>query len=238
MQRFFCEFELTAENTRLTIVDRDVVHQIKNVLRYETGDQIAVCDGTGLEYLVELTEISKDAVSGNITVMETNMAEPKVAVTIYQSLLQRDNFDWFLKEIPAAGVMRVVPVVYERTIVRKTPEAKIERWQKILKEGAEQSGRGKVPQIEGVLTFEEAVARVSANKGAVGLIAHMEGLAVGKIPQLKGAYEAAVFIGPEGGFSPYEIELARKSGIIVLSFGPRVFRSEVAGLVACALLLQ
>lgn len=236
MNRFFIPSDWIDQD-KVVIMGKQV-HQLKDVLRLRAGDHIAVLDNTGGEYEVEIIEMSRDHVTG-VIYSKRYIEEPKTKVTLYQALLKGNNFELVLQKCTEIGVSSFVPVQCERCVARTPDDKKQERWRKIIAEAAEQSGRGKLPTLEPVLDFRQA-CQTATN---LSLLA-WEGEAASELRPLLQSEAASItrhsinlFVGPEGGFSPAEVELARNCGIIPITLGKRVLRAETAGLVAATAIL-
>jgi len=149
MNRFFVsKSDLHGEQV---VLGRRQAHQIRNVLRMKTGDPLIVLDNAGFEYEAALTELRKDTAVAQIIEKRPAPAEPSVRLTLYQSLLARDKFELLLQKCTEIGVARFVPVITERSIVRNTDTVtpkKLARWRRILTEAAEQSHRGRIPELD------------------------------------------------------------------------------------------
>lgn len=218
----------------------DISKQIANVLRLSKGDKIVVLDNSGVEYLVELDQLIKKAVAGRIVSRTTNGNEPSIKITLYQSLLPREKFEVVLQKGTEVGVCQFVPVETKRSLIKRSAfkNEKLERWQRIVTEASEQCERGIIPAVETVLNFEEAVEQ-AAGQGVVLLAYEREqSLELNQaLDKIKDVENIAVMIGPEGGFEEGELEYARNKGVFLVSLGPRILRSETAGIVAPALIL-
>ena len=227
--RFFIEPK-NIHGSKIIIKNKEFFDQINKVLRLKVDDQIIVLDNK--EFQVVLKEKGRGVIKGDIVSERENESESEIALTLYQSLIKKDKFEWVLQKGTELGVKKFVPVVSERSvkIIDKIPE----RWFKIIREAAEQSGRGKLPTIENVISFEKAVKNILGES----YIADYEG----DPPSLLDSSELRrarvnLFIGPEGGFSEKELVLALKCGIIKVSLGKTVLRSETAGVVGSGLFL-
>lgn len=219
--------------------------QIYQVLRLRPGHTIEVFDNGGWEYAVVLETVTADRVSGAVRAKTPVAAEPAIQVTLYQSTLKKDNFEWILQKGTELGITSFVPVVSQRSIVRADAlkRNKIARWQRILVEAAEQSGRGCIPTLHEVLALEEALA--AGGTSDMALMPWEEETALGLLPALRAGQwgstavplRIALFIGPEGGYTAAEIDLARAAGVLPVTLGPRILRSETAAVVAAALVL-
>lgn len=216
---------------------------MRRVLRMTTGQQVIVLDGTGTAYDVTLQQVTADRVVGQITRQATAQGEPRTYLTLYQSLLKRDKFEWVLQKGTEIGVSRFVPVITRRTLVRDvtsvTPD-KEERWRRIILEAAEQSGRGRLPELAEPQQFPAAVSEAAASN-QIALIAWEK--STGKdiasaLRDLSPLTHAGLFIGPEGGYDPEEITLAQAEGLVPVTLGSRILRTETAALVGPALVLH
>ncbi len=138
-------------------------HQVQNVLRLRPGDDIIVLDETGIEYGVTLTTVEKREVIGQVTARQQARGEPTAQVTLFQSMLMREKFEWVLQKGTEVGVARFVPVLTERSLVRGKliEDTKLDRWRRIVIEAAEQSHRGRIPKIDQIVMFGEALSEVT-----------------------------------------------------------------------------
>ncbi len=239
LHRFF----INAEQIKGTdvLLKQPHTHQIRNVLRMHPGDRIVVLDNSGWEYLVELTSVDREEVRGQIVEKRLNTSEPSVKVTLYQALLKGENFELVLQKGTEIGVVSFVPLISERCIVSDVDYVvkRRERWERIIAEAAEQSGRGFLPRLEEPVLFARACRDLKL-RGGLALMpwegerkrSLREALAGDKKP-----FSISIIVGPEGGFSEKEVEMARRYGIITVSLGPRILRAETAGIVAAALVL-
>ncbi len=237
--RFFIPAsDFAGDQVRLS---REQSHQISHVLRLKAGDTITVLDGSGQEYDVTLTTVSSAETAGRITGPRRAAGEPAAEITLFQSLLAREKFEWVLQKVTEVGVAQVVPVLTERSLVRvKRMEAnKLDRWRRIVAEAAEQSHRGRIPKLEQICTFPEAVAQLRDFDRCLIAAPFQEAAALRDILRGLGGTEPsiALLIGPEGGFTPEEVALAHEKGAVPISLGPRVLRTETAAVVAAALVL-
>ncbi len=240
MNRFFVEPALVAgPEVRL---EGEIAHQISRVLRLEPGAKILLLDGLGFEYEVELKvvqHLSKTNIAlGRIVERREATGEPKVRLTLYQALLKGEKFDFVLQKGTEVGVSGFVPLLTERCV---SQAARPDRWKKIIREAAEQSRRGKLPElVEKPLTLSEALDRIKSPGQPVGPTAFMaweeeQFLSFHQLPA--GITELAILIGPEGGFSKSEAAQAQAAGVKTISLGKRILRAETAGPIATALAL-
>ena len=241
MNRFFVS-KNCFHHDKMVLVGKEQTHQIRDVLRLSEGEHIIILDNEGLEYDVALTKVRREEVVGQIMAKRPASGEPMVQITLFQSLLGRDKFELVLQKCTEVGVSAFVPVVTERSLVRDTaikPE-KFARWQKIITEAAEQSHRGRILHLSQPVTFEQALSKLVdfdcrliawPADGTVTLQQALRSIVKGTPKTV------ALLIGSEGGFSQQEVELAKKSGVIPITLGQRILRTETAAIVASALIL-
>ena len=220
--------------------DAAQAHQLRNVLRLRPGAQVIVLDDSGTEYEVELTALKRDAALGQVCARQPSRAEPRVSLTLYQSPIKGDRFEWVLQKGTELGLSAVVPLICQRSIVRDPLrlESKRPRWERIIREAAEQSHRARLPRLLPPLPFPDA-CRESAQETGLRVLLHAGASGAGLAARLPpNADRMALLIGPEGGFSPEEISLAQACGIQAVSLGPRILRAETAGIAALAIVLS
>lgn len=241
MHRFFVHpDQISGDSVRFR---REQAHQLHHVLRLHPGGQVIVLDGRGQQYDVALQQVDAHAAGGRILRSTPAEGEPRTQLTLYQSLLKREKFEWVLQKGTEIGVVRFVPVITRRTLVRDLDAVtaeKRERWQRIIAEAAEQSGRGRLPALADPVPFAAALAdAVATTQRAV--IARGEATSGKLATALAGLPEAArvgLFVGPEGGYDPAEVAEAQAAGIAAVSLGARILRTETAALVGPALILH
>ncbi len=236
MQRFFIPSDWIAGDTvRLCGVP---AHQIRVVLRMHAGARVIVLDGSGWEYEIELNEVGAREVRGVVVEKRSATAEPRAQVTVYLSLLKKDRFEWALQKCTEIGAAQFVPIHCTRTVIplQNVSEKKRARWQRIITEAAEQCGRGRVPSLEAPRPFAEALAELPRYDRALipWVGERTEALSAALADS---ARSVALFVGPEGGFTPQEVSAANEAGALGVTLGPRVLRAETAAVVAVTLTL-
>ncbi len=215
-------------------------YQLAKVLRLRMGDRVRVFDGIGAaDRVVRLTTLSSRAAAGQIEGVLAQAKEPRTRLSAYPALLGRDKLDQVLQKLVEVGTARIVPVRTERSLVRALPDAeRRERWQRIVREAAEQSGRGRVPEVGEPCDLLRALGEAVATSAV--LLAHAgEGACPLRtvLRRLPRPDRLSIFVGPEGGYTPAEVVQARAAGAHVVSLGPRVLRTETASPVLAALVL-
>jgi 16S rRNA (uracil1498-N3)-methyltransferase len=167
------------------------------------------------------------------------VAEPGTKITLYQALLKGSNFEFVLQKCTEIGVAVFVPVICERCVAGEPDGKRLSRWRNIIIKAAEQSRRGKLPVLHNPVSFTRACRSASG----ISLLP-WEGEKTRSIGDaLQGYHQTekipkfSIFIGPEGGFSSHEVDIAQSCGIEPVSLGPRILRAETAGLVTAAVTL-
>ena len=238
MHRFFIPADQIDDNQ--AIITDAIAHQIRNVLRMEKGQHIVVLDNSGWEYEVELAHIERKQVIGKVVEKRPSPHEPRTHITLYQSLMKRDKFEFVLQKATEIGVSRIVPVISQRSLVQTADlkANKQERWQRILTEAAEQSHRGRIPELAPPLKFNEAIIQLPNYQ--LPIICYENGGVDVKtaVSHLAATPTIALFIGPEGGYHPNEIQQAQQHGATIITLGARILRAETAALIAPALILH
>lgn len=216
--------------------DEGQSRQMRSVLRLRAGERVAVFDGSGREYDVTLEMLDTPAV-GRIVGESEPGTEPDVSLTLVQGLPKGEKIEFILQKCTEIGVSRFVVVETARSVPRIPPDrlpGRLERWRAIVKEAAEQSGRVKLPTVEGI-QFLRTAFKECRGRGVIAWEGERENYITSS---LAGEGEVTCFIGPEGGFADEEIEAAAESGIAAVSMGPRVLRAETAAIVASTLILN
>ena len=237
MPKFFVRKESINDHT-ITLEGENAKH-IGSVLRSKTGDIITVCDGDGRDYECEITEITKKAVIAKITDIFTNDNEPDIKLTLYQALPKADKMELVIQKCIEIGVDRIVPVKTEHAVVKieGKEEKKLQRWNKIAEAAAKQCGRGKIPVVDRVMTFKEAINEaISLDSAIIPYEKERKNSLKTFAKGFKGK-SIGIFIGPEGGFSNDEIDFAISNGVKSVTLGKRILRTETAGLVTSVILL-
>ena len=233
MYQFFVE-PSRIQGTRVVITGDDVNH-IKNVLRMQPGEEIAVSNGEdGKEYRCGIEELHEDEIICTLRFVKEDGVELPSKVYLFQGLPKADKMELIIQKAVELGAYEIIPVATKRAVVKldeKKAKQKISRWQSISEAAAKQSKRRIVPQIHSVMSFKEAVAYVKDMQ--VKLIPYELAEGMGKtrelIRNLEPGQNIAIFIGPEGGFDESEIKSALENGIEPVTLGKRILRTETAG---------
>ncbi|MDP2674269.1 MAG: RsmE family RNA methyltransferase [Dehalococcoidia bacterium] len=217
----------------------ELARRLATVLRLKRGDRVLLADGRGRDFEVEITALTPRSGAATVLLERPSPPEPRVDVVLYQSLVRPQRFDLVLEKGTELGVSRFVPLISDRAQVKtEGGSQRAERWRRIVTEAAEQCGRGRVPAVDPPLAFAEAVRTAPGlrllpweGERSLGLRTYLRGVK----PKLT---IVCVFVGPEGGFAAEEAALAREAGCVAISLGPRILRSETAGIVAAALVMH
>ncbi|OGI63796.1 hypothetical protein A2642_01065 [Candidatus Nomurabacteria bacterium RIFCSPHIGHO2_01_FULL_39_10] len=240
LNRFIGEYDLSKKEVE--IVDPKTIKQIKTVLRLKVGDKIILSNGKGHEAEITLDFFSAEKITGtkNNIPARTSLAGIGVVkqVHLYLAILKKENFELAVQKAVECGVSKITPIITERTI--KTGLS-IPRLEKIILEASEQCGQNVVPDLFPILDFEDAIENAGgparnassiADAGGEKIIFHL-GKEAAKPPSPLGGLAAklSIFVGPEGGFTQKEIELAKNSSFTVASLGPLTLRGETAAII-------
>lgn len=233
MPRFFLE---TIDLNMPVITGEDAKH-IGRSLRMKLGQPITVCS-CGTDYFCEISSITSDEVFLEIKDSKLCSAEPTVNVTLYQAMPKLDKLEHIIQKSVELGVTRIVPVLTRRCVSRpekKDFEKKRIRLNKIALEAAKQSGRGIIPEVGEMISFNEAVKQMSELDCPL-MLYEEGGIRFSEI-SVENKKNFALFIGSEGGFDESEAEAAKKAGIKPIWLGERILRCETAPLTALSILM-
>jgi 16S rRNA (uracil1498-N3)-methyltransferase len=236
MHRFFIPPEWIRDDQ---IVFKDeTARQMRHVLRIRNGETVIVLDNLGNEFEVEITQPG-EPMSGRIVSKSKNKAEPPINLTLLVALAQREKMEWILQKGTEVGVSRFISVVTERSLVQDVNaiKGKMDRWRTILREAAEQSGRGIIPELSDAISFKNSLGLIA--EFDLGLVAweQEQEISLNSVFASKQSKKVGLMIGPEGGFTTQEYKEAIKNGWKSISLGKRILRMETAAVVASALII-
>lgn len=212
-------------------------NHIKNVLRLKIGDEIFLFDGEGKEYRGKIVSTKPKEVIVKIEAeIEGKNRESPFKITLFQSLLKKDKFEWIIEKVTELGIEKIYPIISSRTIPQKIDfKNKMLRWERILKASSSQCGRNKIPRIGELRTFSDSLKNLADFDLALILWERAEGVSP-LIFERRGINSCAFFVGPEGGFTEKEIEEGKRAGAKIVSLGSRILKSETAAITFCAIL--
>ncbi|MBI4678825.1 MAG: 16S rRNA (uracil(1498)-N(3))-methyltransferase [Elusimicrobia bacterium] len=232
---------------------------VSKVLRYREGDPLALFDGKGTRFEAVIGKIHPDgSVSGAIASTTRETAESAARLNLYQGLLKASHWEWLLQKGTEIGVSSFVPVTTPRTVVLLREEERVrskgDRWGKIVLAAAKQCGRADLPAVAEPVEFRDAIKSSCAEhpqggdrrltllawEGMAGATARRsvrEALLEAEKGEERQGIAVDLFVGPEGGFSEEEIELAESLGAVVFGLGRSTLRGETAAIAASSLIL-
>lgn len=225
--------------------DRAESRHLSRVLRLRPGDTVVAVDGTGRDYTVRLETVGDAQVTGTLLGVAARDVESPLAITLVQGVPKGDKMERIIRAATELGVVRVLPAIAERTIVRLDGgrwRERARRWQRVAREAGKQCGRALVPAVEPPRPLAEWLELASPGGPPaslrLGLWEGSDAPRLGRVLEAFGATPtaAAVLVGPEGGLTRGEVERATRLGWLVASLGPRVLRTETAGPAIVAIL--
>jgi len=250
MTRLFTEHRISLGTKTYEFSGEDAKY-LSDILRMKMGEELTLCDQTKTDLLCRITSLTKDRVCVDIVEANKNHTEPPYEAVLYQALVKGEKMEFVIQKAVELGVSRIVPVACTRSVVHldaKDAHKKVDRWQKISLEAARQSGRGMIPPIDMPLAFSDAIKESAASSDLVFIPWESEKNA--SLSELFTMQDAAFscenhqkiprisfFIGPEGGFDPAEISQAEIAHIPTVTLGPRILRTETAGLSVLSMMI-
>ena len=233
MARFFVEpEELNREEVLLTGENA----QHAKVLRLKVGEEILVCDGDGMECRCEVSDVQPGEYRVKVLEKRKSATEAAVKVSVYMAFPKADKLEHVIQKATELGAYEIVAFPSGRCVSKpdeKSLKKKLERWQKIAASAAEQSGRGRIPQVIVLPSFASALERAAKADKAL-MFYENEHATTLKMALETGSFESvSILTGPEGGLEEKEVEQARRAGLQVCTLGTRILRCETAPL--CAL---
>ena len=237
MNRFFISPD-SVSGTSVNIPE-DISAQIRKVLRLKEGTVVHFLDNCGSLYESAIHYEDDKHLTAEVLKIRPAEGEPEVRITLCIGLTQREKFEWILQKCTEAGVTGILPMITERSLIRKPSDVsgKEERWKKILKEAAEQCGRGKIPELLPVMNFRQAAESAANADLALFCWEEEKQRSLREIlnPKQETIRSILLMIGPEGGFSGEEAEFARQNRWQAVTLGRRIYRMETAAVAAVIL---
>jgi 16S rRNA (uracil1498-N3)-methyltransferase len=222
------------KNGQAVISGSDYRH-ILRVLRLRVGHEITLFDESGMEYIGAIAAIEKGGIRVAIAESRRVETESSLNITLMQGVPKGNKMDLIIEKATELGVKTIVPVITERSQPRETK--RIDRWQRIAIESSKQCGRMIPTNIYDLKGFHEAIELNYRDNLRIILHNQCEYSIRNIINNIsKSPINITLFVGPEGGFSEKEIKIASERGFILAGLGPRIFRTETAGIVAIAIL--
>src|SRR3989338_2447040 len=228
MYRFFLAQKLNDKNI-IFLKDKALTHQMGRVFRLRRGDRVAFFNNLpgeqGVDVIAEIKNADGSTISFLVKDRVENVRESTKYLTLYCALIRKERFEWMLEKATEAGVREFVPFVAARSVRKNIQRARCET---IIKEAMEQSGRAIIPHLYDPISFEQAIEQSAASQRKTFFAARSE-----RDNMIRGAGDRYVnlFIGPEGGWDPKEIFLAREAHCEIVSLGRLTLRTETAAVV-------
>lgn len=227
-------------NNSKAIIEGDDVKHIYKVLRLEEGDEVVINNSEGKEYLGRIADVNKGSVTVDIIeTMEINN-ESDLQVDLYQGLPKSAKMDYIVQKGTELGINKFTPIITERVIVKSElgEFKKTDRWRRIALEACKQSKRTLIPEVNEPIEFEDLLNILKNYDIIVVPYENQEGFGIKSTCEnlQKKVKTAAVVIGPEGGFEENEITSLKEIGAYIVTLGPRILRTETAGMVTAAIL--
>ena len=236
LHRFFVPSEWLQHDP--VSLGEEISHQLSRVLRLKPGDEIELLDNSGTAWRVRLVEVgARQCLAERLRCYQPE-TESQIPLILYQGLPSGRKLDLVLQKSTELGATRIVPLLASRSVQGERPEAggaRLKRWRRIVQEAAEQSRRARLPEVSDIVSLDRAIQDIDT--GDLCLVGAVEESAVGIRSALEGhplPASVRLFVGPEGGFDEDELALLRSAGAISVSLGPRILRTETAGLVMLA----
>lgn len=226
MQQFFVLESI--EQNKVIKLSKDIAYQCIHVLRYQNGKTIKCVDQNGKVGLCSI-RIENEDIFASVDQILVIDSEMQIKVTLIQAPMRKERWEFLLQKATELGVYRIIPIDLKRNVVKwekNESKNKMERYQKIMQEAAEQSKRNYVPKLEPIIKLNE----IDAYKSDVNLVAYENEKDKPMRDYIEANQSVTIICGPEGGFDEREIEYLIKHGFISVSLGKRILRAETAGL--------
>jgi 16S rRNA (uracil1498-N3)-methyltransferase len=221
--RFIGPYPLATGTLRLD--DDELAHQLRDVLKLEAGEVIIIGDGSGNEAQCRIMRYERGAIILEGMSVGRNANELPGRTTLYCALLKADHFELAAQKATEVGISEIIPLITGRTV---KGNLRTDRLRKIVREAAELAGRGLVPAVREPVELQRVLTEASRND--VNFFFDPSGTLFSGAA--KSVRQAGIWIGPEGGWSESELELARQLGMRIVSLGGLVLRAETAAIVA------
>ena len=225
---------LTAINDSVTLEGQAAKHLLQ-VLRVKPGQPVVIFDGSGTEYQAEILTATRGSVEASVIARTAVSRESNLSITLVQAISRGERMDWVLQKATELGVASIIPVFSKRSMVKldnKRLESRTEHWQAILAHACEQSGRSRLPALATPMTLTSVMSELPAGSDSYYLEPHCNS----RFRQLDRSETVNLFVGPEGGFDPEEKAFMTGKGVKPVYLGPRILRTETAGIAAIAAL--
>lgn len=239
VQRYFVKQRTNGDRF---LIDEEDRHHIVKVMRMQIGDQIICVDQEGKQAVCALAEITDTSVVADVVQWKDEVSELPISITIASGLPKGDKLEWIIQKGTELGAHQFLPFSAARSVVKwdeKKAAKKIDRWQKIAKEAAEQSHRAFLPEVSSAISFKELLSK--SKEFEYKLVAFEEESRNGEtsvftstLNKMSKGDSLLLVFGPEGGLSDAEVQQLKNNDFAVCGLGPRILRTETAPLYALA----
>lgn len=237
MPRFFVPKQEIGSSF-LVLTGENAAHA--KVLRLKNGDDVTICDGDGTDYICTVSDVANGQISLVVHSADPSQSEPKVACSVYMAFAKADKFEHVIQKATELGAAELVCFPSVRCVSRpdeKSLVKKLDRWQKIAASAAEQSRRGRIPQVIALPSYSSALKRAAEADLAVCFYENEEQLTFRAAIEAAPFRTASILTGPEGGFESEEVRQAAEAGLKICTLGSRILRCETAPLCALSALM-
>ena len=230
MVRFFVASE-ELNNDTILLTGENAVHA--KVLRLKNGESVLICDGNGQECVCKVDSVTAAQVLLSVCTRQESVSEPKAKVSIYMAFPKADKLEHVIQKATELGAYEIITFPSARCVSKpdeKSLKKKLERWQKIAASAAEQSGRGRIPEVIVLSSFKEAISRASEADMPIMFYENEHATTLHMALESKDFQTVSLFSGPEGGLEEKEVEMAKSAGLRICTLGRRILRCETAPL--------
>jgi 16S rRNA (uracil1498-N3)-methyltransferase len=227
-----CVFDSLANGLEITLPEQAGEH-LARVLRLDRGHPIVLFNGDGREYRAEISQLAKRSVC--VRVLDDGVVvgrESPLQLTLAQGVARGEKMDFILQKATELGVTRIVPIITERTEVKLDAERagrRLAHWQAVIAGACEQSGRTRLPQLEAPIRLATWASSLNESEGLRLALDPRGDVSARGLPAFE---KATLVVGPEGGLSDQDLNLLDQADFQGLRLGPRILRTETAGLAA------
>ena len=221
---------------REVVLPEQAGEHVARVLRLERGHPLILFNGDGHEYDASLAALAKRSVTAAVTAIRSVDREAPLPLTLAQGIARGEKMDWILQKATELGVARIVPIITERTEVKldeERAERRLAHWTSVVAGACEQSGRTRLPALEPPQRLDRWLGALGEAGLRLALLPDGE-IHLRQLPQMENG--ATLVVGPEGGLSDNDVALLAQTGFGGLRLGPRILRTETAGIAALAAL--
>jgi len=237
MRRFFIDKGVVSDSR--AVISGELYHHIARVLRMQAGDRLILVDEDGWEHQGLIKEIGRDTLIVGVEGSILRATGEQTRITLCQGLPKGDKLELIIQKCTELGLDRLIPFTSGRTVPKLDQERefrRLERWRRIAQEASQQANRTTVPEVTSIKAFEQMLDTVDAQVRLLLWEGERTRHLKGVVAELPNPRQVAVIVGPEGGLSRQEAELAEQKGFVPVTLGDRILRTETAGIAITAIL--